>query len=100
MRRINIRWRVHDKPIDQLTHREWVMLRMLYYIISTDTTSVTVQDILWSKYFIASLVGEKTILKAFDLIRKDQIAVGAYDNPDSRAMRRLRQSINGWAPDS
>lgn len=100
MRRINIRRRVHDKPVDQISHREWVMLRMLYYIISTDTTSVTVQDILWSKYFIASLVGEKTIPKAFDLIRKDQIAVGAYDNPDSRAMRRLRQSINGWAPDS
>ncbi len=100
MRRSGIKWCVHDKPVDRLTHREWVMLRMLYYIISTDTTSVTVKDVLWSKYFIAALVGEKTILKAFDLIRKDQIAEGAYDNPDSRAMRRLRQSINGWAPDS
>lgn len=100
MRRSGIRWSVHDKPVDRLSHREWVMLRMLYYIISTDPTSVTVKDVLWSKYFIAGLVGEKTILKAFDLIRKDQIAVGAYDNPDSQAMRRLRQSINGWAPDS
>lgn len=94
------RWRSQEKPVHRLTHREWVMLRMLYYIISTDPTSVTVKDILWSRHFLVSLVGEKTVLKAFDLIRKDQIAIGAYDNPDSRAMRRLRQSIGGWPPDS
>ena len=94
------RWRSQEKPVHKLTHREWVMLRMLYYIISTDPTSVTVKDIFWIRHFIVCLVGEKTVLKAFDLIRKDQIAIGAYDNPDSRAMRRLRQSIDGWPPDS
>lgn len=97
MRRNGIRWCIHEKPVHRLSHREWVMLRMLYYIISTDTSSVTVKDVLWSKDFIVSLVGEKTVLKAFDMIRKDQIAIGAYDNPDSQAMRRLRQSINDYS---
>jgi hypothetical protein len=100
VRRNGRRWsQRHTKPVNRLTHRDWVMLRLLFYILSTDTSSVTVKDILWSENFITSLFGQDTVLKAFDLIRKDQIAIGAYDNHESWAMRRLRQNMGGYKSD-
>ena len=94
MRRNGKRWSEQFKPVSKLTHRDWVMLRLLFYVLSTDVSSQSVKDILWSMNFIESLFGRETVLKAFDMIHKDQIAIGAYDNPDSWAMRRLGQSIN------
>ncbi len=94
MRRKGKQWSQQHKSIARLTNRDWVMLRMLYYILSTDTSSVTVKDVLWSENFISALFSKETVLKAFDLIRKDQVAIGAYDNPESWAMRRLKRSIN------
>jgi hypothetical protein len=94
MRRDGRRWSEQYKTVDNLTHRDWVLLRLLFYILSTDTSSGSVKDILWSMNYIESLYSKETVLKAFDLIRKDQIAIGAYDNPESWAMRRLQNSIN------
>ena len=82
------------KTIDKLTQQDWVTLRLLFYVLSTDTSSQSVKEIAWSMDFVKHLFGTDTVLKAFDMIRKDQVAIGAYDNPDSWAMKRLRQSID------
>lgn len=86
-----------SKPVHRMNYRDWLMLRLLFYILSTDVSSATVKDIDLSIRFADLLFGRDNVLKAFDMIRKDQIATGAYDNRESWAMRRLRQSINDEA---
>jgi hypothetical protein len=87
------------KPVEKLNDKEWVMLRLMFYILSTDVSSVTDKEIDRSQRFVLDLFGIETTMKAFDMIRKDQIARGAYDSPSSWATRRLCQSINGAASD-
>jgi hypothetical protein len=81
------------KHVEKLNDKEWVMLRLMFYILSTDVSSVTDKEIERSKDFVLDLFGIETTMNAFELIRKDQIARKAYDNPASWAMRHLRQSI-------
>lgn len=87
------RWSQQHKSVSRLTHRDWITLRLLFYILSTDVSSVTVKDILWSQDYLINQYGRDTLLKAFELIRKDQIAIGAYDNPASFAMRNLQSNL-------
>ena len=87
------RWSQKHKSVSRLTHRDWITLRLLFYILSTDVSSVTVKDILWSQDYLINQYGRDTVLKAFDLIRRDQMAIGAYDNPASKAMRDLQSNI-------
>ena len=87
------RWSQQHKSVSRLTHRDWITLRLLFYILSTDVSSVTVKDILWSQDYLINQYGRDTVLKAFDLIRRDQMAIGAYDNPASKAMRDLQSNI-------
>lgn len=78
-----------SKPINKLTKQDWIILRLLFYITSTDVSSATVKDVSKTMNYVNWHYGTGTVLKAFDLIRRDLVAHGEYDNPASAAMRAI-----------
>ena len=80
------------KPINELTKQDWIILRLLFYITSTDVSSATVKDVIKSSDYVRWYYGTDTVLAAFELIRKELMAGGEYDNPESLAMRTLKKN--------
>ena len=77
--------------IEDLDKKDWIILRLLHYVLSTDTSSPTVDDISRSTKYINTQHGSGTVQKAMSMIYQDQIVKGEYDNPASQAMRVLNK---------
>ena len=80
------------KPLNKLTKQDWILLRLLFYITSTDASSATVKDVVKTMDYVRLYYGTDTVLGAFNLIRKELAAQGEYDNPESLAMRMLKKN--------
>ena len=80
--------------IKDLKKEDWIILRLLHYVLSTDTSSTTVDDISRSLNYMNIQHGPGTVKRAMSMVYQDQVAKGEYDNPASHAMRTLdRQAV-------
>ena len=85
---------IESANVEKLDKKDWIVLRLLHYILSTDTSSPTVDDISRSLRYMNIHHGPITVQKAMSMIYRDQIIKGEYDNPSSQAMRALaRQAV-------
>lgn len=78
------------KPLDKLTKQDWIVIRMLYYATATDPSSVTVKDVYHTQEYAIDRYGLDTLLKAYNLIRREHARNHEYDNPASFSMRNLK----------
>lgn len=83
--------------LKDLNKKDWIILRLLFYITSTDVSSATVKDVIKTSDYARLFYGTGTVLDAFDLIRKEMMAKGEYDNPASAAMRTLKKTAEDAA---
>lgn len=88
-----------EEPVQMkdLNEKDWIILRLLFYITSTDVSSATVKDIIRTSDYARLFYGTGTVLDAFDLIRREMMQQGEYDNPESAAMRKLKKSAEDAA---
>lgn len=79
-----------DQRITRLSDSDWVALRLLFLVMATDPSNVSIEDVQKSlDYF-----GYKTMLFAFDLLVKEHRKTGMFEgNADSALLRKFRDSV-------
>jgi hypothetical protein len=85
------------KDIDGLKAKDWVILRLLYYIMAHDVSSVNVRDISKTLDFL-NYVPTKVRLEAFALIEREYTIHRQRDMTGSKAMREVRMKWNDSLP--
>lgn len=85
------------KDIDQLKAKDWVILRLLYYIMAHDVSSVNVRDISKTLEFL-HYVPTEVRLEAFALIEREYTIHRQRDMTGSKAMRNTHMKWNTNVP--
>jgi hypothetical protein len=79
------------KNLKDLDAKDWIILRLLYYILATDGSAVHFRDVTKTRRFIQANIHDKAVCDAYEMIRKEHIALGQYDNPECASVRELKK---------
>jgi hypothetical protein len=82
---------------DDLKAKDWVILRLLYYIMAHDVSAVTVRDVTKTLDYL-NYVPTKVRLEAFALIEREYTKHNVRNQTGSKAMREVHMKWSTSVP--
>ena len=82
-----------------ITKDDWVGLRLLSLMLSTDVSAINIKDVARSAKYYERKYSPETVIAALGLINKDRNGKNEWHNPESKLIRGLnramRATVNG-----
>lgn len=85
------------KKVKDLTAQEWIIIRLLNYIVSTDVSAPSALDVGNTRLWLIDRLGEQTMMDAFWMVYKENRLRGEYNNPSCMAIRKLAREAENAA---
>lgn len=82
-----------EPTIEDVVEGDWIGMRLLSMIISTDLSSLTIRDIRRSMKYYSEKYSTEVVLQAFALINRERTEQGEWHNPESNLIRKLKNNM-------
>lgn len=76
--------------VTDITKSDWVGLRLLSVLLSTDVSNANIKDVARSMDYYADKYSHATVQQAFCMLTSDRFVLDEWDCPDSSTVRRMK----------
>lgn len=82
-----------EPVIEDVIEEDWIGLRLLSLIMSTDISSATIRDVRKSMKYYSEKYSTEVLLQAFGLINRERTQQGEWNNPENILIRKLKNNM-------
>ena len=83
-----------DEPdVSAITKSDWVGLRLLSLLLSTDPSNASIKDVVRSLDHYSFKYSTDVVLKAFALLTRERTEKDVWHNPESHLIRGLNRNM-------
>lgn len=79
---------------NKITESDWIVMRLLHYILATDPSAVSVQDVQKTLTYLGRKYGYDGYYAEMEMIFQDQREKGEFDNPECAGLRTMNGRFN------
>ena len=79
--------------VTDITKSDWVGLRLLSLLLSTDVSNANIKDVTRSMNFYTDKYSHAVVQQAFCMLARDRFVLDEWDCPDSTTVRRMTATV-------
>ena len=84
---------IDDPSVDDISLSDWVGLRLLSLLLSTDVSNSNIKDVSRSMKYYTEKYSDRVIQQAFCLLTRDRALNWEWDDPESSLIRGLNRNM-------
>lgn len=78
-----------DASTDSITKDDWVGLRLLSLMLSTDVSAINIKDVARSRRYYEYKYSTGIVAAAFAKLNRERAEKGEWHNPESKSLRQM-----------